>query len=106
MLQVKSQRIVTKSFRIQAQILHFPTTKLLWINSYLPDDPGTINYDDFELMEILTEVENIMDTSDFDDVCWLGDLNWDMERQSGFSASMSRFSERLGLVSVWSKFPV
>ena len=47
-----------------------------------------------------------MDTSDFDDVCWLGDLNWDMDRQSGFSATMRRFTERLGLVSVWSKFPV
>ena len=105
-LQVKSQRISTKNFRIQAQVLHFPTTKLLWINSYLPNDPQTINFDDHELLQTLTEVENILDTADFDDVCWVGDLNWDMNRQSGFSRTMSRFTERLGLVSVWNKFPV
>ena len=105
-LQVKSQRISTKNFRIQAQVLHFPTTKLLWINSYLPNDPQTINFDDHELLETLAEIENIMDTSDYDDVCWLGDLNWDMNRNSGFSTTMSRFTERLGLVSVWNKFPV
>ena len=58
MLQVKSQRISTKNFRIQAHILQFPTTNLLWINSYLPTDPQSINYDDFELMEALTGVEN------------------------------------------------
>ena len=96
-LQVKSQRISTKNFRNQAQILHFPSTKLLWINSYLPNDPRTINFDDTELVEVLTEVEHIMDTSDFDDVCWNGDLNWDMNRQTGLSATMASFTERLGI---------
>ena len=41
-LKLKVERIKTKSFRIQAQILEFPNTRLMWINSYLPNDPLTI----------------------------------------------------------------
>ena len=37
-LKLKSERIKTEHFRIQAQILIFPTTRILWINIYLPND--------------------------------------------------------------------
>ena len=62
-LNVKMERIKTTNFRIQAQILNFPTTRLLWINSYLPNDPSTIIFDDKELNEVLHEIENILDSA-------------------------------------------
>ena len=34
--KLKKVRIPTKTFRLQAQVLHFPNTILLWINSYFP----------------------------------------------------------------------
>ena len=105
-IQVKMERIKTKSFRLQAQVLVFPNTRLLWINSYLPNDPRTIAFNDIELLEVLQEVEVILDTIDFDDCIWQGDMNWDMSRQSGFSLTMKQFLERLGLISVWEHHPI
>ena len=105
-LKIKVERIKTKSFRIQAQVMEFPNTRLLWINSYLPNDPLTMIFDDQELNDVLTEIENLLDTKDFDDVLWQGDLNWEVTRTSGFSSRMKQFLTRLGLVSVWEQFPI
>ena len=105
-VKIKSERIKTSSFRIQAQILNFPSTRLLWINTYLPNDPLTIIFDDQELTNVLSEIESILDKSDFDDIIWQGDLNWEMTRLSGFSSRIKQFLERLGLVSVWEHHPV
>ena len=54
----------------------------------------------------MTEIENILDTNDFDDILWQGDLNWEVSRTSGFSSRMKQFLTRLGLVSVWEQFPI
>ena len=64
-MQLKIERIKTSSFRIQAQIINFPTTRIIWINTYLPNDPLTINFDDRELLDILHEVENKCYTAAF-----------------------------------------
>ena len=72
---VGKQRIKTESFRIQAQVLSLPRTKLLWINCYMPTDPQTIQYDSQELLIVLSEIEKILDSADYDDVALMGDLN-------------------------------
>ena len=105
-LAVKKDRIVTKNFRIQAQVLNFPSSRLLWINSYLPNDPLTANYDDTELIAVLAEIEHIMDNTAFDDLIWNGDLNWDLSRRTGYSATMDSFMKRIGLIPVWERHPV
>ena len=105
-LAVKKVRIVTKNFRIQAQILNFPTSRILWINSYLPNDPLTASFDDTELSDVLAEVELIMDNNYFDDIIWNGDLNWDMSRNTGFSQTLDRFIKRIGLTPVWERHPI
>ena len=89
-LNVKCERLQTKSFRIQAQTLCFPNTRILWINVYLPTDPQTQNFDAAELLVVLSEIETVMDTSDYDDCILQGDLNWDSNRQSGFSKVVSK----------------
>ena len=98
---VKKNRVVTKSWRIQAQILNLPTTRLLWINAYFPTDPQTVDFDDTEVLEVLTEIEMIMDKTDFDDVILNGDLNWDIDRKTTFCNILSSFFEKIGLVSLW-----
>ena len=35
---VKKDRVTTRGFRIQAQVLNMPTCKLLWLNTYMPTD--------------------------------------------------------------------
>ena len=69
--KIESERISTKSDRIQAQILVFPAIRVLWINTYLPNDPLTIEFDDNELLNVLHEVESIFDTHNFDDCIWV-----------------------------------
>ena len=70
-LAVKRDRVTSKNYRVQAQVLHLPSTTVLWINSYLPTDPQLIrDYDDTELQTCLNEVENIISNTNHDDVIW------------------------------------
>ena len=106
-LDVRKERVETRGYRIQAQILHLPTTRVLWLNTYLPTDPQTIGeYDDMELRAVLAEVENILENSSYDDVVWGSDLNWDPSRNSFFAWTMQSFVDRNGVVPLWSEHPV
>ena len=104
---IKKERITTQGFRIQAQVLNMPTSRLLWVNTYMPTDPKRLTeYDDSDLQEVLLEVNTILSCSNYTDVIWSGDLNWDMSRATYFSKTMGDFVEKLGLVSLWSIHPV
>ena len=105
-LKIKKEKIPTKSWRIQSQILHMNTYKLIWFNCYFPTDPQILQYNDEELNEVLNEIENILDNNVFDDCVIGGDFNYDNSRISGFVNTVNDFLSRLGLTSVWEKFPV
>ena len=105
-INVNIKQINVENFRIQAQVLDFPASKLLWINAYFPTDPLTINFDETELLQTIRDIEKVMDEAEYDDVMLGGDLNWDNRRNTGFSVVMREFSARIGLRSVWEKFPV
>ena len=105
-LNIKSELVKTSNMRVQAQIIVFPASRIMWINTYLPNDPQTQEFDDNELLSVLTEIENILDNHEFDDCIWQGDLNWDPRRLSGFSFTLRQFLERIGLVSVWDHHPI
>ena len=59
-LDIKVDRVMTKNFRIQEQVLHFANSRLLWINTYFPTDPGGTNFDENELIGLLIEIEDII----------------------------------------------
>ena len=105
-LNIKVSSLNIDNFRVQAQVLQFPSSKLLWLNVYFPTDPLTVNFDDDELLKVLIDIEKVMDEAEYDDVILGGDLNWDKRRNSGFSLIMTEFTTRIGLRSVWEKFPV
>ena len=106
-LDVKKSRVVTRGYRVQGQVLDLPSSRVLWLNTYLPPDPQTVGqYDDTELREVLAEVENILASTSYDDVIWGSDLNWDMTRVTFFSRTMQSFLDRTGLVSLWSHHSV
>ena len=105
-LDVKKNRIKNSSFRIQAQVLNFPAVRILWINAYFPTDPQLLNYDQIELQKILNEVETIMDDSDYDEVIFGGDFNWDRTRNTGFVACLQSWVDKVGLLDIWDTFPV
>ena len=66
---------------------------------------NTQNFDAENLLGVLSEIEAVMDTAEYDDCIVQGDLNWDSDRQSGFSKVLRNFCERVGLHSVWDIYP-
>ena len=44
------------SKRVQACLINFPRSKVLWLNSYFPTDPRIQNVDDSELRESLAAI--------------------------------------------------
>ena len=105
-LVITKERLQTRSWRLQAQTLHIDNYRIIWVNCYMPTDPQTVLYDEAELIPILDEIENILDSNTFDDCILAGDLNMDLNRGSGYVTALSDFLLRLGLKSVWKKFPI
>ena len=54
----------------------------------------------------MTEIESIIFKGEFDDVVLGGDFNYDKRRNTGFVNTMTQFLDKLGLLSVWEKFPI
>ena len=103
----RKDRVLTRCFRIQAQVINVCNKKILWINTYLPTDPQTIEaFDPTALNEVLVEVETIINSVSHTEIVWAGDLNWDPGRNSMFSRIMREFLEKIGLVSLWNHHPV
>ena len=105
-LDIRKDRVKTSSYRIQAQVLNFPTSRILWINTYFPTDPQTVAFDDSELLKVLGKVTKILKLTEYTDAVWNGDINWDPSRKSGFSKVMETFLEKTELKSVWDTYPV
>ena len=105
--EVKQTRVKTQNYRVQAQILRLSTNNILWINTYFPTDPMIIgDYDDSNLKKVLSEVGDLIKNSNYDDIVWASDINWDADRNTHFAKVVSAFIQRLGLIDLWSKFPV
>ena len=46
----RKDRVICKTFRVQAQVLNFPGCRLLWINAYWPRPHGKMGWQWFEIM--------------------------------------------------------
>ena len=60
---------------------------ILWINTYFPTDPQTANFDDTELRKVISDIELMMDTEEFDH----GDINWHRVRQNALCDIIEQF---------------
>ena len=98
---VPRARLATQSRRLQAQLLTFPTCKVLWVNGYLPCDPQVQTFDDTELVATLAEVEGLITTNNECEVVWAADLNYDMKRDNHFTRTVAAALTRMGLTSLW-----
>ena len=105
-LDIRKDRVKTDNYRIQAQVLNFQTSRILWINSYFPTDPQTMMYDDSELLDVLRDLTKIVETTEYTDIVLNGDLNWDPRRNTGFSKAVKSFVAKAGLVPLWEVHPV
>ena len=90
-LDIKKERLKTKSWRLQAQILHIADYRIICFNCYFPTEPHIVQYDDAELFTVLTEIESILDNNHFDDCFLGGDFKFDKRRVTGFVRDVSSF---------------
>lgn len=103
----KRERITNQHWRIQAQVIHIQTYKILWCNVYFPTDPQTQQLsDEAEIIEILTEIENIFEQSNFHDVILSGDFNYESRRNNRYVRILKQWFMKHNLKSVWEKFDV
>ena len=96
--------ISPQHWRIQAIKIKLNNDNLLIINSYFPNDPHTLNFDDSSLNEMFEEITALLAGHSFDHVVLLGDINTDFIRRSGHVHAVSDFLENLNFVRSWEKF--
>ena len=99
-------RVVTKSPRLQAQVLNFSNCKVLWINGYMPCDPQQQTIDETKLLATLGEVESLVLSNAGCEVVWAANMNYDMRRDNHFIRTVASVLERMGLTSVWQDCPI
>ena len=95
-----------KHWRLQALIIKSVNKRLLIINSYFPQDNKSVEYKDEGLEEILVEIQDILNNKNFDDVIWVGDINADFSRKTGYMWRMKNFIDDTNVCKAWDKFHV
>ena len=102
---IGKKRMSCKSPRIQAQVLNFPSGRLLWINCYMPCDPQKANHDYSELILTLSEIENLVTSNPDCKTIFCGDMNLEVTRNNEFVRIFSSMMRKLNLTSAWEIFP-
>ena len=78
----------------------------LIINCYFPVDPKTANFDDFNLLSCLQDIQWYIDSHPNHTVVLAGDFNADLSRNTRFVNIIRDFMMNNSLVTAWSSFPV
>ena len=104
-LKEKIKEVPVKSKRIQSITITIDERKLLLINSYFPTDPRT-DFDENELLLLLAEIEDIIETNDFDYFILGGDINADFRRNTKFVTIINEFINKSGVNKSWDKYHV
>lgn len=94
-------KIKCDNFRIQATKLNFPNAELLIINLYFMVDPQNNNFNDFELLSLLAEIDMIVTSSNSSNLLLSGDINCDFARQSAFVNIVRQYFDEKGLYVFW-----
>ena len=94
------------SNRVQGVIVKLPTENILWVNAYLPCDPGIDYFDETELRQTLNGILWLIKNSDHDNILLSGDLNTDFSRETRQTDIVKEFVNLHGLISCWQNYPI
>ena len=97
-------RIKCENYRLQATKFNFPNTELLILNTYFPCDPRTSNFNDAELLRLLSDTQAIIQQAISTNVWVAGDLNYDFSRNTTFSTLVHDYFEEIGLKFLWENY--
>ena len=105
-LNIDIEDVSPDNWRIQALVLKFPNIKLLLVNSYLPVDLQTQNFDETELIETLTSISKVLVDTDYDYTVWAGDVNADLKRQTKHVTYINSFVQNHSLNVAWENYEI
>ena len=94
-------KIKCNNYRIQATKFSLPSGPLLIINSYFPGDPRTENFDDTEVLTLLSDIRKAITDSSCQNVFFAADLNCHFLRNNRFTNLIKNHFEEYGLVILW-----
>ena len=94
-------KVKCSNHRIQATKFSLPSGPLLVVNSYFPGDPRTENFDDTELLTLLTDIRLSVRESDCHNILLAGDLNCHFLRNNRFTNTVKNFLEDSSLIIFW-----
>ena len=97
---------VKNNGRVQCMSLDISGCKLLLINTYLPQESQTNNFDEQELLGCLVTIENLLSDNNHDQALVIGDLNCDLSRNSCFVQTIRNFCVNNDLETTWRLFPI
>ncbi len=104
-LKEKVKEVPVKSKRIQSIRVTLEDRTFLLINSYFPTDPR-VDFDENNLLLLLSEIEDIIETSTFDHFVLGGDINADFTRNTKFVRIIEEFINKIGVCRSWNEYPV
>ena len=77
------------------------------INTYFPTDPKLKDFDTEELLlTTLAAIKNTIETNEFENVLWAGDINANFLRQTRFTELVESFVNEESLIKSWDNFSI
>ena len=103
-LKENVKEIPVESKRLQGVIVTVESFRILLINSYFPTDPRS-DFDEIDLLMLLTEIQKIIDENDFDYMVLVGDINADFRRKTKFVDIIQEFLMKTKVHKSWDSYP-
>ena len=103
-LKENVKEIPVESKRLQGVIGTVESFRILLINSYFPTDPRS-DFDEIDLLMLLTEIQKIIDENDFDYMVLGGDINADFRRKTKFVDIIQEFLMKTKVHKSWDSYP-
>ena len=94
------------SNRVQGIKLDIPNSLFLVINTYFPNDPQTVDFNDQEFLQTLEDIKyHVNSVNNNFTIILMGDLNTNMSRNTTFVDIVKNFCSDFDVESVWSFHP-
>ena len=103
-IRKKTRLIPCNSWRLQAVLFQCGNQQLPIINSYFPVDPKSVSECSEDLVQTISEVQQILETVPFNTLFLCGDLNTDFLRKTAHVDAVRQFLLRCNLVTLWDSY--
>ena len=91
-------KIECTNFRLQASKFAFKSSSMLIKNAYFPCDPRVDTFDETELVTLLADIKNVVESSNCSNVLLAADLNSDFSRNTRFTRTVEEYLKDLLLI--------